>query len=181
MLTTFGLTVFIDLVHAIEIGMVLAAFLFMKRMADIANIDDSSDDVYEGIAESEIENRKHMRGVVLYEINGPFFFGAASTFVEYVEKVKDCKVIIIRMRKVPAMDATGYHALYKIYKKCAAINTCLILCQIQKQPLKVLKNYGFIDILGRSNFAMNIDTAFRKASEYITYLEEYNKTFNIKK
>jgi SulP family sulfate permease len=181
MLTTFGLTIFVDLVHAIEIGMVLAAFLFMKRMADIANIDDSSDDVYEGIDESEIENRKNMSGVVLYEINGPFFFGAASTFVEYIERVKDCKVIIIRMRKVPAMDATGYHALYKIYKKCAAINTCLILCQIQKQPLKVLKNYGFIDILGRSNFAMNIDTAFRKASEYIIYLEEYNKTFNIKK
>jgi SulP family sulfate permease len=181
MLTTFGLTVFVDLVHAIEIGMVLAAFLFMKRMADIANIDDSSDDAYEGIDESELENRKHMKGVVLYEINGPFFFGAASTFVEYIEKVKNCKVIILRMRKVPAMDATGYHALYKIYKKCTATNTCLILCQIQKQPLKVLKDYDFIHILGRSNFAMNIDTAFRKACEYITYLEEYNKTFNIKK
>ncbi|MDR2399072.1 MAG: STAS domain-containing protein [Endomicrobium sp.] len=181
MLTTFVLTVFVDLVYAIEIGMVLAAFLFMKRMADIANIDTSSGDAYEGIDEDEIENKKNMKGVVLYEINGPFFFGAASTFVEYIEKLKDCKVIILRMRKVPAMDATGYHALYKIYRKCAATNSCLILCQIQKQPLKVLKNYGFINILGRSNFAMNLDTAFRKAQEYITDLEEYNKTFNIKK
>lgn len=179
MLTTFALTIFVNLVYAIEIGMVLASFLFMKRMADIANIDDSSDNAYEGIDESELESRKNMKGVILYEINGPFFFGATSTFVEYIEKVQNCKVIILRMRKVPAMDATGYHALYKIYKKCAATNTCLILCQIQKQPLKVLKNYGFIDILGRSNFAMNIDTAFRKAEEYITYLEEYNKTFNI--
>ncbi|MDR1104156.1 MAG: STAS domain-containing protein [Endomicrobium sp.] len=179
MLTTFALTIFVNLVYAIEIGMVLAAFLFMKRMADIANIDDSSDNAYEGIDESELESRKNMKGVILYEINGPFFFGATSTFVEYIEKVQDCKVIILRMRKVPAMDATGYHALYKIYKKCTATNTCLILCQIQKQPLKVLKNYGFIDILGRSNFAMNIDTAFRKAEQYITYLEEYNKTFNI--
>jgi SulP family sulfate permease len=161
--------------------MALAAFLFMKRMADIANIDTSSDNAYEGIDEDEIENKKNMKGAVLYEINGPFFFGAASTFVEYIEKLKDCKVIILIMRKVPAMDATGYHALYKIYRKCAFTNTRLILCQIQKQPLKVLKNYGFIDILGRSNFAMNLDTAFRKAQEYITDLEEYNKTFDIKK
>ncbi|MDR3306755.1 MAG: STAS domain-containing protein [Endomicrobium sp.] len=181
MLTTFALTVFVDLVYAIEIGMVLAAFLFMKRMADIANVDASSDAAYEGIDESELESRKNMAGVILYEINGPFFFGAASMFVEYIEKVQDCKVIILRMRKAPAMDATGYHALYKIYKKCVAANICLILCQIQKQPLKVLKNYGFINTLGRSNFAMNIDTAFRKAAQYITYLEEYNKTFNIKK
>jgi SulP family sulfate permease len=181
MLTTFALTVFVDLVYAIEIGMVLAAFLFMKRMADIANIDTSSNNAYEGIDEDEIENKKNMKGVVLYEINGPFFFGAASTFVEYIEKLKDCKVVILRMRKVPAMDATGYHALYKIYRKCASTNTCIILCQIQKQPLKVLKNYGFINILGRPNFAMNLDTAFRKAQEYITDFEEYNKTFNIKK
>ncbi|MDR1086822.1 MAG: hypothetical protein LBL16_01005 [Endomicrobium sp.] len=74
MLTTFALTVFVDLVYAIEIGMVLAAFLFMKRMADIANIDTSSDNAYEGIDEDEIENKKNMKGVVLYEINGPFFF-----------------------------------------------------------------------------------------------------------
>jgi SulP family sulfate permease len=181
MLTTFALTVFVDLVYAIEIGMVLAAFLFMKRMADIANIDASSDDAYEGIDEDEIENKKRMEGVVLYEINGPFFFGAASTFVEYIEKIKECKVIILRMRKVPAMDATGYHALYKIYRKCTSTNTCLILCQVQKQPLKVLRSYGFIDVLGRTNFALNIETAFRKAEEYVTYLEEYNKTFSIKK
>jgi SulP family sulfate permease len=181
MLTTFALTVFVDLVYAIEIGMVLAAFLFMKRMADIANIDASSDDAYEGIDEDEIENKKCMEGVVLYEINGPFFFGAASTFVEYIEKIKECKVIILRMRKVPAMDATGYHALYKLYRKCTSTNTCLILCQIQKQPLKVLRNYGFIDVLGRTNFALTIETAFRKAEEYVTYLEEYNKTFSIKK
>jgi SulP family sulfate permease len=180
LITTFALTVFVDLVYAIEIGMILASFLFMKRMSDIANIDTSSHDVYEGIDEDEREKKRKMEGIVLYEINGPFFFGAASTFVEYIEKIRDCKVIILRMRKVPAMDETGYHALYKIYKKCVFSNTSLILCQIQKQPLKVLKNYGFIEILGRANFALNIDTAFRKAEEYISYLEEYNNTFHIK-
>jgi SulP family sulfate permease len=180
LITTFALTVFVDLVYAIEIGMILASFLFMKRMADIANIETSSHDIYEGIDEDKIEKKRKIKGIVLYEINGPFFFGAASTFVEYIEKIKDCKVIILRMRKVPAMDETGYHALYKIYKKCVSSNTSLILCQIQKQPLKVLRNYRFIEILGRANFALNIDTAFRKAEEYISYLEEYNSTFHIK-
>ena len=180
LLTTFLLTVFVDLVYAIEIGMILASFLFMKRMSDIANIDTTKDDVYEGIDHEYLEEKKNLKGVIVYEINGPFFFGAASRFVECIEKIKDCEVMILRMRKVPAMDATGYHALYKIYRKCVSSNTSLILCQIQKQPVKVLKNYGFIDILGRANIALNINTAFRKAEDYITYLEEYNNTFHIK-
>ncbi|MDR2192623.1 MAG: STAS domain-containing protein [Endomicrobium sp.] len=180
LIITFVLTVFVDLVYAIEIGMIFAAFLFMKRMGDIANID-VSDDVYEGLEEDEIEEKKKLKDVVVYEVNGPFFFGAASIFVEHMEKIKECKVIILRMRKVPAMDATGYHALYKIYKKCAATNTNLIICQVQKQPLKVLKNYGFVEILGRENFALNIDTAFKKASRRIKVLEEYNETFHLNK
>ncbi|MDR3113625.1 MAG: STAS domain-containing protein [Endomicrobium sp.] len=178
LIITFVLTVFADLVYAIEIGMIFAAFLFMKRMGDIANID-VSDDVYEGLEEDEIEEKKKLKDVVVYEINGPFFFGAASRFVEYMEKIKECKVIILRMRKVPAMDATGYHSLYKIYKKCVSSNTNLIICQIQKQPLKVLKNYGFVEILGRENFALNIDTAFKKAQGHIKALEEYNELFHL--
>jgi SulP family sulfate permease len=77
------------------------------------------------------------------------------------------------------MDATGYHALYKIYRKCAKTDTRLILCQIQKQPLKVLRNYGFIEIIGRNNFALNIDNAFKKAQSHLKDLEEYDKTFHL--
>jgi SulP family sulfate permease len=178
LIITFVLTVFADLVYAIEIGMIFAAFLFMKRMGDIAYID-VSEDAYEGLEEDEIEEKKNLKDVAVYEINGPFFFGAAGVFVENFEKIKECKVIILRMRKVPAMDATGYHSLYKIYKKCAATNTNLIICQIQKQPLRVLKNYGFVDILGRENFALNIDTAFKKAQESVKALEEYEETFHL--
>ncbi|MDR1941625.1 MAG: STAS domain-containing protein [Endomicrobium sp.] len=180
LITTFVLTVFVNLVYAIEIGMILAAFLFMKRMSDITGID-TSEDVYEGIEEEDIAEKKKLKDVVVYEINGPFFFGAASAFVEHMEKIKECRVIILRMRKVPAMDATGYHALYKIYRKCAKTDTRLILCQIQKQPLKVLKNYGFIEIIGRNNFALNIDNAFKKAESHLKALEEYNETFHLKR
>lgn len=171
LMTTFLLTVFVDLVYAIEIGMILAAFLFMKRMADFTNIDDS-DEVYEGMEDiSDLENKKKLKDVVVYEINGPFFFGAANTFVDHMEKIKECKVIILRMRKVPVMDASGYHALYKIYKRCVQTDTRLIICQIQKQPLKVLKNYGFIEIIGKENFALNIDNALIKAEKHIQDLE----------
>jgi SulP family sulfate permease len=169
MLVTFLLTVFADLVYAIEVGMIFAAFLFMKRMSDITHVDDS-DEVYEGIEESDIENKKQLKDVVVYEINGPFFFGAAGMFVDYMEKIKECKIIILRMRKVPAMDATGYHSLYKIFKRCLETNTRLILCQVQKQPLKVLRNYGFIKIIGKENFTLNIDNAFKKAEKYLSEL-----------
>ncbi|MDR3111561.1 MAG: STAS domain-containing protein [Elusimicrobiota bacterium] len=178
LIITLLLTVFVNLVYAIEIGMLFAAFLFMKRMSDISGIDESSD-VYEGVEEFDLKDKTKLKDVVIYEINGPFFFGAAGTFIEYMEKLRDCKAIILRMRKVPAMDETGYHALYKIYKKCLASGTRLILCQIQRQPLKVLRNYGFISILGRSNFALNVDSALKKAEEYVKELNLYNETFHI--
>jgi SulP family sulfate permease len=180
LLITFFLTVLVDLVYAIEVGMVLASLLFMKRMADIVGFDNSSDDVYEGIEDTEIEDKKKLKDVLVYEVNGPFFFGAASKFVDSFATIKQCKVIILRMRKVPAMDETGYHALYKIYRRCATSDTRLILCQIQKQPLKVIKNYGFVEILGRSNFALNIDNAFKKAEKHLAALEEYKNTFHLK-
>ncbi|GHT45374.1 hypothetical protein AGMMS49936_02490 [Endomicrobiia bacterium] len=96
-LTTFGLTVFVDLIHAIAVGMILASLLFMKRMSGIANIDTTKDDVYEGIDDGEIEDKKKLKDVVVYEINGHFFFGAASAFTEHIEKIKAYKVIILRM------------------------------------------------------------------------------------
>ena len=146
MLTTFALTVFVDLVVAIQVGVILASLLFMKRMADFANIEEWDEDGENGeVSENgkdDLENKKELKDVVVYEVNGPFFFGAASTFVEHMEKIQECKVIILWMRKVPVMDATGYYALYKIYKRCVETDARLILCQIQKQPLKVLRNYN---------------------------------------
>ncbi len=179
LLITFFLTVLVDLVYAIEVGMILASLLFMKRMSDIVGFD-TSDDIYEGIEDDEIEDKKNLKDVVVYEVNGPFFFGAASKFIDNFAKIRQCKVIILRMRKVPAMDATGYHALYKIYRTCAKSDTRLILCQIQKQPLKVLKNYGFVETLGRENFALNIDNAFKKAEKHLEAVKEYNEIFHLK-
>lgn len=173
LMTTFLLTVFLDLIYAIEIGMVLAAFLFMKRMANFTKIDES-DDVYESrndTGKSDIDKKK-VQDVMVYEINGPFFFGATGAFIEQMEKIEHYKAVILRMRKMPIMDATAYRALLRMYKKSASEGIRLILCQVQRQPLKVMKNYGFIDIIGRENFALNIDTALRKAEKFTSAVQE---------
>ncbi len=174
LITTFLLTVFVNLVYAIEIGVILASVLFMKRMSDITNITaiDQENELEDEIEEAggEIDKKIFVKDVVVHEITGAFFFGAASTFVEYMENIKQCKVIIIRMRKVPVMDATGYNALYKIHKRCKKTNTRLILCGIEKQPLKLLTKYNFINDIGRENICLNLNSALIQADKYVKSL-----------
>jgi SulP family sulfate permease len=169
LLVTFLLTVFIDLVAAIKIGMVLAALLFMKRMADmttVINVEDDPPDETGGDRYS-LDGRTVPPGVLVYEINGPFFFGAANSFLESLEKMKECRVLILRMRNVPVMDASGYHALYKVYRRCARAGTALLLSHVQRQPHSVMNSHGFTDLLGRDHFCLNIDTALKKAEQIV--------------
>ncbi|HEX4935328.1 MAG TPA: SulP family inorganic anion transporter, partial [Gemmatimonadaceae bacterium] len=118
LLVTFALTVFVDLTVAIEVGMVMAAFLFIRRMAEVTNVnavtreieDDPSEQVYSG--DGAVSRRRVPPGVEVYEINGPFFFGAAERFKDTLARVAHKpKVLIIRMRNVIALDSTGMHAL----------------------------------------------------------------------
>ncbi|MDR1124314.1 MAG: STAS domain-containing protein [Elusimicrobiota bacterium] len=172
LLTTFGLTVLKDLVAAIEFGLVLAAVLFMKRMSEVYQVSNADDDILEEVHDKDdIEFKKIAAHVTVYEINGPFFFGAANIFVNTLENMKDCRVLILRMRSVPAMDATGYHALYKIYKLCVAHDTQMILSHVQPQPVKLLNKFGFTDMLGREHFCKNIDASLKKAKEIVGKLK----------
>lgn len=165
-LSTFLLTVAKDLVVAIEVGMVLAAVLFMRRMADVYKVTEMEDNVLDEVIKDpmSIDKKKVAAHVRVYEINGPFFFGAATTFVESLENIKDCKVLILRMRSVPAMDVTGFNALDTIYKICQKQGITLLLSHVQPQPLKVMKSHGFVDKLGKENFRKNIDDALKKAN-----------------
>lgn len=170
LLLTFSLTVIADLVVAIEVGMVFAAFLFMKRMADVTNvksISDEIDDMAEQADSDSIGDKKISKDVMVYEINGPFFFGAAGKFIEVMNEIqqKPPKVMILRMRNVPAIDATGYSSLYGLYKKCKKNNTRLLLSQVQPQPMKALEKYGFIGKLGRENLCLDIDHALLEAEQ----------------
>ncbi len=171
LLTTFFLTVFLDLVVAIEIGMVFAALLFMKRMSDVTNEgfkfthDRIDDDDLELKFFLERENIHLPKGIGIYEINGPFFFGAADQFLENALKYRrPVPVLIIRMRYVPAMDATGLHALTRLFTKCQEVGTAMILSGVNEQPLKTMTKAGFVDRIGAENVCLTFGEAVKRAT-----------------
>lgn len=172
LLATFFLTVFLDLVIAIEIGMVFAALLFMKRMSDVTNEgfkfthDRIDDDDLELKYFLERENISLPKGIGIYEINGPFFFGAADQFLENALKYRrPVPVLIIRMRNVPAMDATGLHALSRLHEKCIEVGTVMVLSGVNDQPLKTMTKAGFVDKIGAENVCPNFEAAVKRAKE----------------
>ncbi|QGU96802.1 sulfate permease [Clostridium bovifaecis] len=163
LISTFTLTVVIDLVVAIEVGIVLASLLFMKRMADITNIKNLMDDNDEEEDEENIISNIS-KDTLVYEINGPFFFGAADKFKEVLNEVQgNAKVLIIQMAKVPAMDATAFHALETLYKNCRSHKMKLMLSGVQEQPYSVMEKYGFIDRIGKENICESLNEALEAA------------------
>ena len=169
LLVTFTLTVAEDLVVAIEFGLVLAAVLFMKRMSDVYQIKNTDDDLFDEVHhKDDIDTKVIARHVSVYEINGPFFFGAANKFLDSLENHKDCKVLILRMRSVPAIDATGFHALERIYDRCKKDGVQLILSHVQKHVLKTLDKYGFVQKLGEDHICKNIDVSLMRAESIVS-------------
>lgn len=169
LLVTFMLTIVFDLVVAIEVGVVLAAFLFMKRMADVTGVygwkyagegDDDENDP------ESINLKAVPKGTLVYEIEGPMFFAAASKFMN-ITTDKSINTIILRMRSVPAMDATALHTLQNVYKKCEADNITLMFSHVLEQPMSVMKKSGFFEMIGSENFCSNIDEALEKANKNI--------------
>jgi SulP family sulfate permease len=162
LLITFVLTVCFDLVVAIEVGMILAALLFMSRMADTTEVrkwQEYDEEDNESIAGIEIPTK-----TVVYEITGPMFFGATDKFADILKDAKnEHKVMILRMRSVPALDATAYQTLEKIYKSCAKRDITLIISHINEQPLNVLKKQELYEKIGEDNFVANIYDAIERA------------------
>lgn len=175
MLTTFLLTVFVDLTVAIEIGMVLAAFLFIRRMAEVTNIRaltgewqvQDGEDTYESAANAA-DRRRVPKGIEVYEINGPFFFGAAESFRETLGRVsRRPKVLIIRMRHVLALDSTGMHVLRDVIQRTRKDGTEVLLADVHMQPLVALTGTATMDVIGAANMFGNLDDALRRARELI--------------
>ncbi len=174
LLTTFGLTVFTDLTIAVGVGMVLASMLFMKRMAEVSNISAITDelengaDVLEAGDPNPISRRDVPPGVEVYEINGPLFFGVADRLQDTLRGLeKPPKVFILRMRRVPAIDASGLHALEEFYKKCRHQETVLILSGVHAQPLSAFIQVEFDKTVGMNNMFGNIDNALNRAREIV--------------
>ncbi len=181
LLFTFSLTVLFDLTIAIEVGLLMAVFLFMRRMALVTNVDiitSELDDVEETINEPlGIEERTVPKGVEIYEINGPLFFGAAYKFEEALNLVeRPPQVLIIRMRNVPAIDSTGLHSLRQILKKSKKQQITLILSGVQPQPMKALKQIGLVEKVGKENICSNIDASLKRAREVLDFNTNRKKT-----
>ncbi|MDE6925957.1 MAG: STAS domain-containing protein [Acetatifactor sp.] len=163
LVVTFLLTVAFDLVVAIEVGILMAALLFMKRMSDVTEvegwkyIDDEDDPDSLSLREVPSDTR-------VYEISGPLFFGAADKILT-ISLGEKTKCLILRMRGVSAIDATAMHNLEEMFEACQHKNIRLVLSHVNEQPMRVMQKAGFVEKVGMENFCAHIDDALRRAAE----------------
>lgn len=164
LLVTFVLTVVFDLVVAIEVGIIVAAILFMKRMSDVTQVEGWKY-IHDDDDPDSIELRTVPENTLVYEISGPMFFAAADKLLEiHVSEKTEC--LIIRMRSVNAIDATAMHNLEQLMKKCKKYGVHMILSHVNEQPLKVMQKSGFYEFVGAENFCAHIDDALERAQNY---------------
>lgn len=172
LLMTFFITVLVDLVVAIEIGMVLAALLFMKRMADVTEITEltrdnaEEDDSFTPSFDRSLLQRLPAR-IQVYEVNGPFFFGAADKFLEVINEVDGkTQTLILRLRNVPAMDATAVHALKRFISTCKKHKIKIVFSGLKNQPREVLAKAGIIELIGEEHIFENFEDALLFAESF---------------
>ena len=179
LLVTFLLTVFVDLTVAVQVGFVVAAILFMRRMAEVTSVSWVTEELADSAEDpgeiTEVRRRKRTiggveipQGVDIFEISGPFFFGAA-------DKLRDAtaifsrtpKVLILRMRHVPTIDATGLLRLEQLFKESRAQGTTVVLCELGRSLLRVLIRSKKVDVFGRENLVATLPFAVDRATEIL--------------
>jgi SulP family sulfate permease len=167
LLLTFGLTILIDLSVAVQVGMVGAAFLFMKRMSEVANVSAISREFGEERAVDTplyTQGRTLPPGVQIYAIDGPFFFGAAEKFKETLSQVAGRpRVVVLLMRNVSAIDSTGLRALLEVVNRFRGGGTEVVLVGVHAQPMAAIARAGIVDLLGEANLVGTIDEAMERA------------------
>lgn len=163
LIVTFILTVVFDLVVAIEVGILMATVLFMKRMSDVTdisgwkNIDDEEDP-------DSISLRTVPAKTMVYEISGPLFFGAADKILA-ITLDESINCIILRMRSVGTIDATAMHNFEEMLEECHRKNISLVFSHVNEQPMKVMEKAGFVEKVGKENFCSHIDEALKRAEQ----------------
>ncbi|NLG04846.1 MAG: STAS domain-containing protein [Clostridia bacterium] len=166
LIATFSLTIIFDLVVAIEIGMIMTAFLFIKRMSDVSNVNgwvypqDDDDDP------DSINLRKVPKNTYVYEISGPMFFGVAEKLLT-ITTDKSINCIILRMRSVPSLDATAIHSLKKFVTMCQKNKITLVMSHVNEQPMATLQKSGLYNEIGEENFCVHIDDAIIRAGNLL--------------
>lgn len=163
LVTTFVLTVVFDLVVAIEVGILMAAILFMKRMSDVTEVegwkyvDDEEDS-------ESLSLRVVPKNTMVYEVSGPLFFGAADKILKItLDEKMNC--LVLRMRSVSAIDATAMHNLEQLYDECNSKKIHMIFSHVNEQPMIVMQKAGFVNKVGNENFCAHIDDALKRAQD----------------
>lgn len=158
-LITFLLTVFCDLVVAILAGVVIASFLFMRNMAEITTVDEHS----------EVKKlTSDLDGVLIYEVKGPLFFAATNKLVDVIRELEESsQVFILKMKSVPFLDSTAYHAFESLKDNCEKKNIELLVVGLQEQPMELLTKYEYIDSIGENNVLSSLDEALERTKSLI--------------
>lgn len=168
LLVTFAMTVAFDLSIAVGLGLALAFILFVRQMEEITHVRIITEESDVGLGGDSIRDKAVPEGVLVYRIEGPFFFGVAEKLEDALDSAAITpRLVIFRMRAVPAIDGTGLRALETIHHKFNRRGTKLLLSGVQAQPMKVLFNSGFADKIGLENICADIDASLERAWEVL--------------
>ena len=171
-LVTFALTVFADLTVAVEAGMILAALLFIARVASTTTVSQVTDEYVEDGRVHILQDKDIPYYATIFRIHGPFLFGATEKVAAITEKMHQLPpIVIIRLRNMTAIDATGLFALEEVAKQLHATKRTLILCGAREQPFRVMQQAEFEEIVGRENICANVQEALRRAEAVFEKIE----------
>jgi len=171
-LVTFALTVFADLTVAVEAGMILAALLFISRVASTTTVSRVTDDYVEDGRVHILQDKDIPYYATIFRIHGPFLFGATDKIYAVTENLhKLPPVVILRLRNMTALDATGLFAIEEIAKQLHATKRTLILCGAREQPAQLIHQAEFAEVIGEENICENVQDALRRAEEVYERLE----------
>ena len=171
-LVTFALTVFADLTVAVEAGMILAALLFIGRVANTTTVSQVTDDYVEDGRVHILQDKDIPYYATIFRIHGPFLFGATDKVSTIIEKIHELPpVVILRLRNMTAIDATGLFALEEVARELHATKRTLILCGAREQPAKLIRQAEFEDVIGHENICENVQEALRRAEDVFERME----------
>jgi SulP family sulfate permease len=171
-LVTFALTVFADLTVAVEAGMILAALLFIGRVANTTTVSQVTDDYVEDGRAHILQDKDIPYYATIFRIHGPFLFGATDKVSAIIEKIHELPpVVILRLRNMTAIDATGLFALEEVARELHATKRTLILCGAREQPAQLIRQAEFEDVIGHENICENVQEALRRAEDVFEKME----------
>jgi SulP family sulfate permease len=165
-LVTFGLTVFADLTVAVEAGMILAALLFIARVSSTTTVSQVTQNYVEDARVHNLQDKDIPSYATIFRIHGPFLFGATDKAAMITEKLKELPpVVIVRLRNMTAIDATGIFALEEIARQLRGSGRTMILCGAREQPAQLMLQAEFEEVVGKDNICANVEAALRRAEE----------------